>query len=479
MKQIAIIILSLVTTIRAAEIMDLPVCRQKALAHNHQMKIAEQEMAVAMQNRKATFTNFLPRVDLVGNYTHTNNYFRYQYDLSGEMGTLLNGIGQYYSLTNGGANLLVDDPLYRTLAAMGQNGLLPTEIDLTLGEKNTYILTTSLTQPLYAGGKIRNLYQISRLLENIARANKDLTESQTIEKVDELYWQLVALRAKVELAARYLEAIEAHYRDLQNYHAEGLVTDNILLTVQVKRDEAGLSLFKAQNGVKLVQMALCQIIGYPLDWEIIPEASLDGEYLSFVQNANFMVGKSLRPEITILENSVAVANRNVNIARSRYLPNVVLTANYIGLNPNPYNSFKREFGSDIAVGLSAQMDIFHWNERGHQLAAAIHTRKVCEAKLAETRELITLETQQAVFRLNESARRVEMTANNVKQAEENLRITENNFREGLCNSSDVLDAQVIWQRACSENIDSKTEYRLNEIRLKKALGELHLDNKEK
>jgi len=90
----------------------------------------------------------------------------------------------------------------------------------------------------------------------------------------------------------------------------------------------------------------------------------------------------------------------------------------------------------------------------------------------EAKELISLQVQQAVYQLNESVKKVQMAEENLKQAEENLKVTRNAFDEGKLKTSDVLEAQTLWQNAYSDLIDARMEYRLNITNLKKVTGTL-------
>lgn len=90
----------------------------------------------------------------------------------------------------------------------------------------------------------------------------------------------------------------------------------------------------------------------------------------------------------------------------------------------------------------------------------------------EAKELISLQVQQAIFQLNESIKKVEMAQVNLKQAEENLKVARDAFESGRQKTSDVLEAQAMWQNAFSDLIDARMEYRLNVVNLKRVTGSL-------
>jgi len=154
------------------------------------------------------------------------------------------------------------------------------------------------------------------------------------------------------------------------------------------------------------------------------------------------------------------------------MPNIGLSANYLLSNPNPYNGMREEFGGDWNVGVAVNIPIFHWNDRGHTLNAARSEQRVAELKMEEAKELISLQVQQAVFTLNESVKKIEMAEENLKQAEENLKVTNDALEVGTQKTTDVLEAQSMWQNAYSDLIDARMEYRMNLVNLKRVLGNL-------
>jgi outer membrane protein TolC len=177
-----------------------------------------------------------------------------------------------------------------------------------------------------------------------------------------------------------------------------------------------------------------------------------------------------REEIKIAEQNVAIAKSFKSIAFSRYLPNIIAYSDLHWTNPNPYNSLEEEFGRSWQIGVTAQMEIFHWNERGFENKSAQHKQKAAEYMLKDVSEKILVEIKKSKLELQEAWKRTEITTRSLQQSEENLRIVHEKFAEGLLKSSDLLDAQILWQKAHSDNIDARSDYNLSYYAYQKALG---------
>lgn len=66
-----------------------------------------------------------------------------------------------------------------------------------------------------------------------------------------------------------------------------------------------------------------------------------------------------------------------------------------------------------------------------------------------------------------------MTCKNSEKATENLHNAQVAFSEGVCTTSDVLAAQVAWEKAQTEKIDAYIAVRVSRAALGRALGETH------
>ena len=79
---------------------------------------------------------------------------------------------------------------------------------------------------------------------------------------------------------------------------------------------------------------------------------------------------------------------------------------------------------------------------------------------------------QCSFKLKEARKKYAMAAKNVDKAEENLRCANVGFKEGVLQTTDVMEAQTAWMQAQSQKIDSEVEIKIAQVNLKKAIGQM-------
>ncbi|MFO7880060.1 MAG: TolC family protein [Bacteroidales bacterium] len=465
-------------------LLDLHTCKRMALENNHKLRKADLQINIADQNTKSAFTRLLPSLDVTAQYLRTNKPF-YLLDenqffpvvpfwsIDQEDMSLLPDVAEtpliYGAMIDTDTGeVMVDEegnPVFL------QYGYIPRD-EMTFGSKDNYIINGGITMPVYMGGKLRRQYKMSRIVEDMQHDRADLSEDEVLFEVEKLYWKIVSLQEKKKLADAYRAMLDTLVMELENIYQEGIITRNDLLKAQKKQNEVMYQQFQAENGIRLAGMALNQAIGLPLDSIPRLEGSLDA--VRIFPDGNRLVDKAIqtRPELAVLDKSIQLADQTVKLAWSRFLPNIIATGNYSFYKPNPYNGFTRDFGGDYNVGLTCRIPITQWGNRIHSVKSAKYLRELAEVNRQEKQEKISLQVQQSWNAYLEAFRKVDVKEIGVKQAGENLRIMQDKFDEGMITTSDLLEAQALWQEARSELIEAKTQLRTQEIKLKKHSGNL-------
>ena len=470
----------------AQEKLTLETCRTMALEQNKKVKIAQEEAKSATYTRKAAGTHYLPKVSLTGGYMRTNKSIK---PLDDDLflpivpfNTIDPSTGQFNAEAlqdpQTALNTLVMNPETGQPMVDGNGSpifknyaMLPAD-QLTLDNKNLYYARLSVHQPLFTGLRITESNKMARFAENISREQVILTQAEVLTQTDEAYWRVVSLHEKVKLAHAYRGLLDQLVTDLENIYAEGIITKNDLLKAQVKQNEANLKVLKAENGLELSKMALAQIVGAEMGTIDVADDAIDTAMFSTADlESNYSPDN--RAEVMMLREKVNIMQANRNIERSNYMPTVLLTGGYGFANPNPYNGLRSEFGGDWSVGVVVSMPIFTWGERRQNMNVANVKKHQAQYELDEARELINLQIHQNKFRHLESLKKVEMTQLSKDQAEENMRVAEDNLAEGRTRLSELLEAQVQWADAYSEYIDAIVEVKTTQSELEKATGQIY------
>ncbi|MBR4389217.1 MAG: TolC family protein [Prevotella sp.] len=466
-------------------------CRQLALSNNKQLAVSRAKQSMASDLRKAARTKYLPKVDALAGYEYTSR----------EISLLSNSQKDFLSNLGTSAVGKITEPLSAVMTQMVQEGILRPEDVQAIQERvnpvvngvaekgnaigqdirdafrtNTHNLfagSVMIRQPIYMGGAITALNNIADLGEEIASTDLDLRRQSTLYGIEEAYWLVVSLRHKQRLARSFYALVKQLNDDVHKMIDEGVATRADGLKVDVKLNEADMTITQANDGVSLAKMLLCQLCGLPLDSDITLSDEETDHIVGSVSSSDSTYTEGWeRPELRMLQTGIDISREGETLARALYRPQILLTAGYLITNPSVYNSFENKFKGVFNVGVVARIPLWSWREGHYKASAARALTTIAELEYEETSEKISLQISQCRYKLTEAQKRLAMAQKNIASAEENLRCATVGFHEGVISSTDVLGAQTAWQQAHSQLIDAETDVQLSKTALRKALGEL-------
>lgn len=408
--------------------MTLEQCRTMALKNNKRIVIAKQDKERANLIAGATRTNFLPKFTTQGAAMFGNS----KTDMSI---ALLEGMPNF---------------------------------DLNLNIKKIYMAGINLEQPIYMGGKITSAYKMSKVGNEIAELNRALTEDEILLETDQAYWMCIQAKELKQSAQQYKITVEEFYRVVTHACETGLKSKNDLMKIQVQLNQANLQLHRAENGVRLSQMNLCNIIGLPLQSELLLSGTFSGAPIVI----NHTIEISSRPEYLMLNKQIELKKYEKRLIRSDFLPQIGLIGSYNYIHGPKLNGDPLFNNGSFSAMISLKIPLFNWGEGIKKVKAKERERVMAQLQRDDLGQKMELEIQQAVNSYNEGLLEVRLTQQALRQSEENLKMSRDNYDVGIETISDYLEAQTIWQNAQSEYVVSRTKLEICKTKYLKAIGKI-------
>lgn len=445
---------------------DLRRCREMALESSRKMAVAEKQVVKAGYDRKAYRANFFPKLSATGMYAYMQK--EYSFKIKG---------GNLPTFIPGENNALLPNYLYHNgQVVMGADGrpvfaqyaYMP-DIALTMGLDHAYTVGGLLEVPVYMGGKIRSAYRMASIGTEMAELNLHYNRAGVIAEADEVFWQYVRLQELELSAQKYKEVVEELVKNLSDARQVGMASRNDLLKAQVKLNEAELLYQKTQNGKRLAGMNLCRVIGLDLNTSLEAVDSLEGGVTPGILEDEITVTQ--RPEYSILDKEVELKQKQVELTRSDFLPQLGVSVSYGYTDGISVNGESEGMASFMAMA-SLKVPVFHWSEGRNKVKAMRAEQEMSELKKEDASRMMLLEATKARFSVEDAVTRVKLTANSLLQAEENLAESKNRYEVGMETLTAYMEAQAQWQKAWSDWIDAKAELRLSETGYLRATGRL-------
>ena len=474
MRNIVLIALCALSLVASAQVVTLDSCRHMALRNNKEIQQASLAIDKADYQRKEAAAAYLPQFDLTAGYIYNSrrvSLIKEDQMLPTKSFNLQTGTYDY--------NLVIDPRTGAPLQVDGQ--YVPSTVALWPKSGLTYNIhnlmggALTVTQPIYMGGKITAMNQITDLAEQLAREMRDSKVEDVIYNVDAAYWQVVSLCAKQKLASSYVNLVQQLDNDVKAMVDEGVATRANQLAVGVKLNEANVDLTKVNNGVTLSRMLLAQLCGLPVNTMMtLADEGRDELDMTLVPSSyNLDEVYSKRHDVRSLELATKIYDQKVKVARSEMMPKFAAVAALHATNPNSYDGFENRFGGAFSIGAMLKMPLWHWGGLSNKVKAAQVEANVKRLELDDAKEKIALQISQAAFRYQEAYKTYDATKANLAQADENLRIANLAFKEGMGTIDEVLAAQTAWLKANSEKIDAEIDVQLTHEYLNKVMGTMN------
>jgi outer membrane protein TolC len=465
----------------AQRVLSLDSCRQMALLNNKQLGVSKLKQEVAANMRKSARTKYLPHVSAIGSYQYTSEPTSILSETQkAEFSNLGTAIGA--GLSQSMADLMTKIP--NLAAVMGRVGPVTEQMLNGLGQKivdgfdtdtrNMFVGSVMLTQPLFMGGSIIAMNKMADINEKLAANSMDARRQAIIYRLDQAYWQVVSLYHKQQLAQSYLDLVKKLDTDVYKMIEEGVATKSDGLSVDVKVNEAEMTLTKVNDGLVLSRMLLNQLCGLPLNEQVtlVDEQSTEIAVVELTPTLNVEQAVANRPELKMLQNTVDLSKQTTNILKAGNLPQLLLTGGYAASNPNLLNGFQRKLRGFWNVGVTMRVPLWNWGDVMYKVRASKGATAIANLELEEARELIELQVNQTTFKVDEANKKLLMAKSNIQRADENLRMANLGFREGVISPTTVMEAQTAWLQAQSQKIDAEIDVKLSQVELQKSLGTL-------
>lgn len=447
-----------------AQVLTLDDCVMMAMMSNKQIRATEHMMKEYEHTQKSVYANFFPNISLTASDFYSTIQGKSVMDIASPIGAYA---GQQVQNM---LPLVVNEALERQISQNVTQYVRPLNPDVGFKVKNVMSANVTLEQPLYAGGKISTANRMGKLGVKIASEVHELSREQIIVDVHEAYQLLVKAKEMEVVAHKYDSLLTQVEHDVQSAVKHGMASHNEEMKVAVKKADAELKIRQAENGVRLARMNLCQLIGKPLDSMIEPVLPEDDEFIGPIDKDASVMN---RTEYQLLELNSQLAQEKVRMEKSAYMPQlgVMMNAGVIdGMELLDSKLFRHKF--NMTVGAVLKMPLFHANETRHKVAAAKEAMYQEQIRQQELADKMNLDLQRHANEVDEARLELQLRKRNLDRCEENLRVSRSAYTVGMETLSELLVAQVLWQEAYAELVESRYQTKVKMMKWRKAAGKL-------
>ncbi len=340
-------------------------------------------------------------------------------------------------------------------------------------------VTVRLSQPLFAGMTIFNAHQKSIL----DRARIDAwSRQQKHDLALEVRLHFLELHKAREDSKSFRDAVrrlETGVEAAEAFHERRLMPYTEVLQAYVDLAEARQQLSQAENLVETTRVRLNILLGFSVHRDISYLGGLerdDSLSESFQELLDYAYQH--RPELEVAQKSVEMAEKDRDIARGRYLPEINATVDY-HIRDVDYDEPGEQFGQTIdrdrrneywTAGIRLEWRFGLGGQQIHQHSKANHELQRLRYNLEEARNEVTGEIRTYFMNIREAADRIRTMEAAIEHARQGYSRAENRFELRMGTISELLDAQARLSRVEAGYNEAVADYLSNRARLYHAMG---------
>ncbi len=411
--------------------------------------------------------------------------FRMMPSVAASGGVMANSTGSLASLGPIMGDLVGEDyNLAGVPGAPSQLTKMATDLTNFTKPSNSMDFRVDFQYPIFAGMRLLQAAEIAKLGALGKETGLELAKRAMTFEIERAYWETTRATANVETLAKALE-LEGVLRDeMKSMAAQGMVTDGDLLGEQARYDASALALDDAKSGEAMAFMGLASLIG-DANANIAPDpkgyalATKPGSrpWSDPGSDSTALIAAALaaRPETRLAGIGLEVGRHAKAAANGDLMPTVILMGSVSNANADVASGRVTDtWSSTWNVGLRLRYDLGTLPGAIVREKAAAADIEKAQADLERQRNAVAFDVRKCLLTLSRTRNSLELTKGMVAQAQENVRVTQAKFDNGVAKRSDLLQAQISLLRSNFAVENKSIDLEIAEADLDRALARQNL-----
>jgi outer membrane protein TolC len=346
--------------------------------------------------------------------------------------------------------------------------------NLPFGQANSYVLSGSLSQPVYSGGRVGAGLAIAREYLDASQLGLDESLADIELEVQNAYYRAL-LAAELETISRAAVAQAESFLKQERLRLEaGEASDLDAMRAEVSLENLRPQLVEAQNAASLAVLELKRLIDIPLEQPVVLTTALTApsatELAAPEVDARAVLGQ--RAAAQAAERQVEIRRQQVRVARGALLPSVSVNMNYCRqIFPSDVFRFSgQEWRTDWNASVNVSVPIFSGFRRQAEIDQARITLEQERLRLGQLRESVQLQFEQARGERERAAATIAARQRTVDQAQRVHDLTVLRYEQGLATQLEVSDARLALLQARTNLAQAISDFRIADASLTRSLG---------
>ncbi|MBM4307442.1 MAG: TolC family protein [Deltaproteobacteria bacterium] len=339
-------------------------------------------------------------------------------------------------------------------------------------DREIFNLSTTVTQPLFAGGSILANYRNEKLGVDVSQMDVETVKREIVLQVREGYFNILRAEKFLDVARQTVKQFSAQLEVTKAFFEVGIVPKNDVLQAEVRLANARQGLVKAENDVVLAKSSFNSLLRNEINAFLQVVDILGYSPFSLIFEDSLKEALEKRPEIRTATLKIEQAKEGVKIAKSGFFPTVNLSGNYSRLSDEPL-LIGGHRGERWTVQGVATITLGDWGKTAHKVGESKVKVTQAEDAKAQLIDGITLEVKNNYQIMLVAEKNISVAQKAIEQAEENLRMNEERYKHQVATATDVLDAVTLLAQARVNYYGALSDFNVAKARLERSMGRMY------
>ncbi len=307
----------------------------------------------------------------------------------------------------------------------------------TITERDIFTSSIRAIWPIFTGGRITAAQDAAAGKEDEAQSQLAMEIQARYEDLAKYYFSVVL--AKEVLATRIAveEGLTQHRDNALKLEQQGQIAHVERLQADASLDKAKVERKKAQKTLDIAQSALTQILGATETVE--PSGMLFINTRLPPMHAFIEQTLNTYPGLSLLDAKEKQASSLIKAEQGKYYPEVYLYGDY---SLHEDDSLASQMKPDWLVGVGVNIPLIENTGRSEQVKAANSAVNQVRYLKAQAKQDLSVLVEKTYLEAEQALEEVTGLNSSLNLAQENLRLRQKAFSQGLSTSVDVVDAEL-------------------------------------
>ena len=335
------------------------------------------------------------------------------------------------------------------------------------GSDRSLTSQTTLEQPVFTGLALLSQYNLADLDRKSAGEDRRKIRQGLILQAVEAYYGILVADKFLGVAKQALTQLESHAEVSRQFYENGMIPKNDLLKTLVSLADVKQKRIKAAHDLELAWSQFKILLRVREDTLIRLTESLSWKPYQRSLEACTNLALHHHPDILMAQLDVEKGAQSVKLARSGFFPQIALVGGLL----HEEGGFA-ETEHLLSATVHADWTVWEWGSNYYKVKQNKSRLLMARAKQTQGVDTVKLKVYAAYLDLSEWRESIDVAQASIEQAEENYRITVEQYNENITTSTEVLDAQTLQAQAQVNYYSALSNYNIAVARLEKAMGTL-------